>query len=171
MFCGVVCCAAIALWGCVPGGDDAADDATLAQPEITVTVPPERQTPFCAAMSELSQRLADAGDEDVTEIIIDAYSAMVDEVPAEIEADFLAVLAELQAGTDTTSGEATTTDPTVATLAPGTGTTAPFWEEGYLPDDDPALRLNEYVLFSCRDSQNNPGPPATEPSLPPVETT
>ena len=39
----------------------------------------------------------------------------------------------------------------------------PFPEEGWGPEDDPALRVNAYVDFECRGVQNNPGPPATQP--------
>ena len=35
-------------------------------------------------------------------------------------------------------------------------------DEGYLPDDDAASRLNAYIQFACRDSQNNPGPSDTD---------
>jgi hypothetical protein len=46
-----------------------------------------------------------------------------------------------------------------------------FDEEGYVPDDNPAVRLAEFVDFMCRDNINNPGPPATQPSATPVPTT
>jgi hypothetical protein len=46
-----------------------------------------------------------------------------------------------------------------------------FDEEGYRPDDDPAVRLAEFVDFACRDIINNPGPPPTQPSATPVPTT
>lgn len=61
----------------------------------------------------------------------------------------------------------TGTGVTVSTLEPPSAEEA-FDAEGYLPDDDPAIRLNEYVDFTCRDNINNPGPPATQPSATPV---
>ena len=56
-----------------------------------------------------------------------------------------------------------------STLEPPTPEEA-FTEEGYTPADDPAIRLNEYVDFACRDNINNPGPPPTQPSATPVPT-
>ena len=73
----------------------------------------------------------------------------------------------------TSPGEATFT-PTPGSATPPGSTLAPpsseeiFDEEGYVPDDDPTVRLNEYVDFACRDNINNPGPPATQPSATPV---
>jgi hypothetical protein len=36
-------------------------------------------------------------------------------------------------------------------------------DERFDRDDSPAERLNSYVSFTCRASDNNPGPPATQP--------
>jgi hypothetical protein len=67
------------------------------------------------------------------------------------------------AGNDpaTTLASADTTPPSDEQL---------FAEEGWVPDDDPAVRVNEYVEFSCRDTINNPGPPATPPDAAPPTT-
>ena len=35
-------------------------------------------------------------------------------------------------------------------------------EEEILPED-PTLRVNQYIDFTCRGNANNPGPPATQP--------
>jgi hypothetical protein len=159
-------------------GDDAQSDSTqiAAEPARTVAIPPERQSPFCEAISGLDQQLNAAGSgTDTTQMIIDAYTGMVDDVPAEIKSDFLTVLAALQAdpsGADetlpTTPETALTTPPPSAAAA---STTFPGVDEGYLPDDDAASRLNAYIQFACRDSQNNPGPSDTDPSLPPPSST
>lgn len=46
-----------------------------------------------------------------------------------------------------------------------------FLEEGYLPDETPAQRVNAYIDAACRNTQNNPGPPATQPGGVPSPTT
>lgn len=172
---GIVSTLTAALMAGCSADDDSASESTFAGlPEIrAVTVPPERRSPFCEAIFELDERLDDApADADIAAIISDAYSAMLDDVPAEIRDDFLAVLADLQTGAATADDDAAGT----TTSAAGTTGTAPAtsvedFEEGYLPDDTPALRLNSYVQFTCRDSQNNPGPPETEPLAPLPSTT
>jgi hypothetical protein len=142
--------------GCTNLGDDAGvDEATDPMPLPSVTVPPERLTSFCQAMIDLSDELETDPPADPTELILDTYLGIVDEVPAEIEDDFLAVIAALEA-----PPTPSTSDPTT-TL--GADPAEDFDAEGYLPDDEPNQRLNDYVQFACRDSQNNPGPPATQP--------
>lgn len=74
--------------------------------------------------------------------------------------------------------ESTSAPATATTVdgAVGASTTAPdaapgssvplgdaFFDEGRLPGETPAERINGYVDFVCRGNQNNPGPPATEP--------
>lgn len=151
---------------------------------VTLTIPPSRLTPFCQAMIDLSDRLETdpAGDEG--ELILDTYLSILDEVPAEIEEDFLVVIARLQRGDlpdlATTSStrpagrgpSTTTTMPDGATTDATTGSTLPDAEyEGWTPDDDPAIRVNGYVDFVCRDNLNNPGPPASAPQPPELEDT
>jgi hypothetical protein len=153
-------------------GDDAAPGTTLDDSETlrTVAVPPERQSPFCEAINALNEQLDAAGpDADTGQMIVDTYSSIVDEVPAEIRDDFLSVLAGLQADP---SGTAATTTTTVSTLPQSTtATTIEDFEEGYTPDDDAALRLNAYLASACTDTQNNPGPSPTEPAPPPLDST
>lgn len=166
---------AAAIAGGCSSDDDPPDGSAVerTEPARTVPVPPERQTPFCEAINELNVRVeeADPGT-DTREMIIDTYASIVDEVPAEIRDDFLAVLAQLQAGpTSTVATPATTASPD-STGPPSTVTTTiEDFEEGYTPDDNPALRLNAYIQFACTDSQNNPGPPETQPMTPPPPTT
>jgi hypothetical protein len=156
--------------------DDAHSDSTFAETAQvrTVAVPPERLSPFCQSIADLDERLnAAPANTDTSEIIIDAYSSMVDVVPEEIRNDFLSVLAALQADpTGATATLATTPDTAVTTPPPSvsTASTLQGFEEGYLPDDDASSRLNAYIQFTCRDSQNNPGPADTEPA-PPVSST
>ena len=165
------------LAGCSFGGGDSSSESTIAKvaPAQTVAIPPERQSPFCEGIHLLNDQLdAAAPDADTTGLILDAYSALVDVVPAEIRADFLTVMAALQAGP--VGGSAATTSPTLAsppeTSIAGTAppTTGEDFEEGYTPDADAAQRLNAYIQFACRDSQNNPGPADTQPEPPPVTT-
>jgi hypothetical protein len=159
--------------------DDTQSDSTLveSEPARTVAVPPERMSPFCEAIANLDDELnAASSDADTSQMIIDAYSSMVDVVPEEIRNDFLSVLAALQAdpsGANVTLGTtpetAVTTPPPSATPAPAT--TLEDFEEGYLPDDAASSRVNAYIQFACRDSENNPGPSDTQPSLPPPSST
>jgi hypothetical protein len=74
-------------------------------------------------------------------------------------------------GSSPSSTNAPTPDSSVpaSTIAPpAEGET--FLEEGYLPDETPAQRVNAYIDFTCRNSQNNPGPPATPPGGLPIRT-
>jgi hypothetical protein len=69
-----------------------------------------------------------------------------------------------------TAPHSTTPGPTTPgpTVAPPEGDE--LSDEGYAPGDTPAERVNSYVAFVCRDTANNPGPPATEPLLAPTTT-
>lgn len=62
------------------------------------------------------------------------------------------------------------TDPPVtdpAVTDPADGSVLPpadaGFDEGRFNSDTPSQRLNDYVTFVCRDSDNNPGPAATQP--------
>lgn len=146
------------------GSADAAG-STVA-PEISVTIPPQRLTPFCQGMIDLTDRLVEDPPDDPVAEIISVYESLVDVVPPEIEPEFLAVLARLQSGEPATTTVAATTaaPPSTTAVDPSvTEATTLFADEGYDPDEDPALRVNEYVQFACRDAVNNPGPAATQP--------
>jgi hypothetical protein len=169
--------AVLTLAGGCSSDDDTQSASTLAETGQmrTVPVPAERRSPFCQSIADLDERLAAAPpDAETSEMIIDAYSAMVDTVPEEIRTDFLSVLAALQAEPGGAAPTLATTPDTAATTPPPSArpvSTLEGFEEGYLPDDDPSSRLNAYIQFACRDSQNNPGPADTEPSLPPPSST
>jgi hypothetical protein len=125
-------------------------------PVPSVTAPAERRTPFCQAMIELSDRLETDPPDDVTALIVETYTAIADEVPDAIAGDFGAVLTALRTGTD----------PTARTTAPAASpppSSDPLSDEGFLPSDDPADQVSAWVDANCRDVQNNPGPPATQP--------
>lgn len=155
---------------------------TAIGPDLSVTIPATRLTPFCQAMIDLGTELETDPPADEGARIVEVYESIVDDVPAEIRDDFLAVLASLQTGEpvvtaapSTASTAASTTAPTTAAPS-GTATAddsgsdgstpnssvAPV-EEGYSPDDSPALRLNLWIQTNCRSTQNNPGPAATQP--------
>ena len=157
--------------------DDAQSDSTFAEtgPLRTVAVPAERLSPFCESIADLGEQLnAAPADADTSQMIIEAYSSMVELVPEEIRNDFLSVLAALQADpSGATATLATTPDTAVTTPPPSVSTASTLlgFEEGYLPDDDASSRLNAYIQFACRDSQNNPGPADTEPPPPPPSST
>jgi hypothetical protein len=167
----------LALVGGCSSDDDSQSGSTFAETGQvrTVAVPAERLSPFCESIAELDERLnAASADADTSTMIIDAYSAMVDVVPDEIRNDFLSVLAALQADPrGTTATVATTPDTAVTTPPPSASTVSTLlgFEEGYDPDTDASSRVNAYIQFACRDSQNNPGPADTEPSLPPPSST
>jgi hypothetical protein len=163
----------VALAGCVGGGGGAADggSGTGGAPIPSVTIPPERLTPFCQAMIDLADRLQTDPPDDVTGLIIATYERIAADVPIPIADDFTAVLAALQAGATVTTPSTGTAAPVTTPVSPdvtGGGSTPggsvdDFFDEGYSPGDDPATRLNTFVDFTCRDSINNPGPPATQP--------
>ncbi len=165
--------------GCVSDGPSQTDDTvevTDTTP-ISVTIPPARGTPFCTAMIDLTVTIRGDQDVDAEALIIDTYRSIESEVPAEIADDFSAVLTELETGVPAPT-LAPVAQPDVAvppvTVAPGSdattaGTTAASAAgadeatEFYFGGSTPAERVNDYVAFACRDSENNPGPPATPP--------
>jgi hypothetical protein len=160
---------ALGLTGCnsgerEPEADTTGDDA-VELPDVSVTIPLERLTPFCQAMIDLNDELIDDPPEDTRARIIEVYESIVDEVPAEIEVDFTTVLARLQAGESAITTP--TAAPFVTSVVPNSidvsDTTNPLVDEGYDPDVDPTTRLAEYVRFACTDIANNPGPSATQP--------
>ncbi len=169
--------AGLVLTGCVGDRTSDGDPAVVGDgagvPIVSVTVPPERLTPFCQAMIDLSERLETDPPDDTAALIIETYEGVGGDVPAEIAVEFAAVLDALRRGSvatvpsDSASAVTATTLPTPTTEATNGEPITPegdeFFDEGYTPDDDPARRVNAYVEFACRDSANNPGPPATAP--------
>jgi hypothetical protein len=170
--------------GCVSTGDDDTDpgvEEDPGTPAVVVSAPPERQTPFCEAMIDLSDELLSGEVDDSEALIIETYRSILDVVPEQISADFTAVLSALEAGdppqTDpplpVATTPATTTAPTEPTTpATGTGTTSEpevGVDEGFAPGTSPSERINNYVDFACRGTANNPGPPATPPLEGPVD--
>ncbi len=164
----------MSLSACVSDGPREATSEE-AEPEtvISVTVPAERLTPFCQAMIDLTERIR-SGEVDES-LIVDTYRSIVEDVPAEIGSDFRAVLAALESGgpppTDPPPDTIETVPTTLAddrpdaTGGPPTTDTAGevLVDEGFASGTSPAERINNYVTFSCRDTQNNPGPPPTQP--------
>ena len=154
-----------------PEAGTTGDDGAIA-PSLSVTIPPERMTPFCQAMIELTDEIQNDPPADVRGRIVEVYESIADDVPPEIRDDFLTVLARLQAGE--TASTVATAAPYVTSVVAGSvdpsDTTNPLVDEGYDPDDDPTTRLSEYVRFACRDNANNPGPEATQPPVPTVPT-
>lgn len=154
--------ASILVGGCVSDGertDGAESVATV--PIASVTIPPERLTPFCQAMIDLADRLETDPPDDVDALIIETYESIVDDVPEEIATEFDAVLIALRSGED--PEVPVRTSPPATASGPLTTEGDEFYEEGYLPDDNPSRRVNAYVQFACRDTANNPGPPPTQP--------
>lgn len=172
-------------------GDEPVEPAAVETPEapsISVTVPIERLTPFCQAMIDLTNDVRNADGVDAGALIIDVYRTVADDVPPEIADDFGLVLAALEAGvppptdppgttTPTTPPSATSVSTTAATATESTEAGASATtdvadtqvDEGFAPGNSPAERINSYVSFACRDAQNNPGPPATQPIVEPAD--
>ncbi len=161
---------AIALAACTPDDSPPDDPVDIAADPIpSVTIPPARLTPFCQAMIDLTDRLESDPPDDSRALIIETYEDIADQVPATIEAEFAAVLARLRGEDPPASGDTEVADLETTVPPPATDEAGEivegddFFEEGYSPDEDPALRVNAYVEFTCRDSVNNPGPPPTQP--------
>lgn len=163
--------AVMVLTACVADrSDEATDDTVADEPEISVTVPPERLSPFCEGMIELSDELRSGSVEDADALIIERYREIQPDTPLEIAADFDLVLAALEAGLPPPTDpppEVTAPPPTdPSATGDGTGpdsTAGQSVDEGFDPDSSPTDRINSYVAFQCRSTGNNPGPPATQP--------
>ena len=156
---------------CTPESEESvpADDAAATPVVPSVTPPPVRLTPFCQQMLDLDERVRELSAEETGPVIIEGYRAALPIVPPDIEVEFAAVLDALENGTIATLPPTVPQAPTPATAATSSQVTADtFFEEGYLPDDTPASRVNEYIDFACRGNQNNPGPPATPPGVSPT---
>lgn len=167
--------ALLLLVACVPN-EASTDEATIdpAVPSGTVAIPVQRLSPFCQALIDLSERLETDPPDDPEALILETYLEVADDVPAEIADDFGAVLAGLQGrplpavtpdSVPPSSTGADSTDPPVTD--PADGSVLPpadaGFDEGRFNSDTPSQRLNDYVTFVCRDSDNNPGPAATQP--------
>lgn len=175
---GVVCrvglatIALIALTSCTSfgagSGDGVSSDEAAVPASVPVSVPAERLSPFCEAMSDLSAQLANDGPDDPTQLIIDTYTDLVDDVPAGIAVDFNAILTSLQTGepiptvpepsSDTSSETSNESLSSASSIDP-----AALDEEGVLPGETPGERIQDYVAFTCLGVGNNPGPQATAP--------
>ena len=181
-----VVASAVAMAACTNvDGPDAAVSTTEPVAQVPeVTVPPTRLTPFCQAMIDLDEALPIDQTVDTRRQVLEAYRAALPVVPAEIEEQFRAVIADLDDGVTVSlpsPGELTpgttgppitlplTTDAAGPTTLPTEEELAP--EEGFTPDDDPAAQVNAYIDFACRGTVNNPGPAATVPGGPPPTTT
>jgi hypothetical protein len=168
---GLATFAAIASVGCTSfddGSGDGPSSADAITPEsVPVSVPAERSSPFCEAISELSARLANDPPDDPNQMIIDTYTELRDDVPSAIAVDFNAILTSLRTGepipsipeSATASSEtASSPSPDASVIDPGT-----LDEEGVLPGATPGERIQDYVAFTCLGVGNNPGPQATAP--------
>ena len=124
---------------------------------ITPEVPAEIANDFAAVLARLEGRPIPTVDPDDT-------TPLTDPAPAADSTD----TSEPAAAPLVTTASSDTLSPVTAPPATDAdGSPIPqdttFSDEGYAPEEDPAERLNAYVNFVCRDSQNNPGPPATQP--------
>lgn len=107
------------------GATTTASETEEVGPEITVTVPPTRMTPFCQAIIDLRDEIQNDPPADTKARIIEVYESIVDEAPAEIRDDFLSVLASLQTGEPVaTAVIVTPTAPPSASGPPGSDSAA-----------------------------------------------
>lgn len=160
----------LTLGGCTsnePSGAETSTEAADDTTPISVTIPPERTTPFCTAVNDLNDQIVTGDVTDVEALIIETYRSILPDVPIEIADDFRAVLTELETGVPAPTAPPVTqpvltpsTDPeTGDTIAEGPNATTEF----FFPATTPAQRVNEYVSFACQGAENNPGPQATAP--------
>ncbi|MEO6652374.1 MAG: hypothetical protein ABIP17_06940 [Ilumatobacteraceae bacterium] len=159
---------------CVSDGPQETDGTSTVDDTspISVTVPPTRGTPFCVAMIDLSDTILGDREVDAKALIIETYRSIASEAPSEIAGDFAAVLTELETGvtaptlppvTQPTQGRPPQNTVPGTTTGAATATVADGSSEFFFGGSTPAERVNDYVAFACRDSENNPGPPATQP--------
>lgn len=157
-------------------GDDADDASTagdeLAATDTAPTTTSARNTPFCAGMIDLSERLESADESDDTAVMIrSTYADLDDVVPAEIRSDFEAIRRTL---VDQSVGSTITSEPIPTAVATDTVATSDSsaasdvtaangdGEAASIPDT-PEERVADYVDRICRSTANNPGPPETQP--------
>ena len=148
------------------------DDGGAERPAAADVAPAEeRSTPFCSAMTDLSDRLENDPPEDVAAAILEVYRSIADEVPEVLAVDFAAVIADLE-GVDRPVATTRVPDPSVPdpsvpdqSVPDQSVPDDPLPDEGFSPDETPAGRVNAYVGFVCRGVVNNPGPPDTQPPL------
>ena len=186
------------LSGCLFDGSEspeADEDGSADVAVASVVIPTERLSPFCQAMIDLTDRFRSA-DEVTDAEIVETYRSISGDVPTEIADDFALVLQALEAGAPAPTDPPRATIQTLPAPEPppstdGSVTTGPSSsvpgstavdgevdadvdgeiDERFDRDDSPAERINSYVSFNCRDSDNNPGPPATQPLDVPPPTT
>lgn len=164
--------AVTALLAAACSSGDEASTATTSAPVVAapVTIPASRQTPFCAGMIELTADVQRDPELSIDQIV-DRYRQLLPDAPAEIAPVLSAVIDQLLARAPSSTTATTASDATVANPTAAPGQTLPEAEVlGYLPEQDPALQLNDYVQFACRATGNNPGPAPTQPNLA-VDTT
>lgn len=159
------------------GDEPAADEESVdpGLPSATVAVPPERTSEFCRELVDLTDAVRNGELDDVEAAILETYRSVGDDVPDAIADDFDLVLGALEDGgplpTDPPRPSVATTpgtEPSAATTAE-TGSTGPSEPEiGFAPADSPSERITTYVESVCRNTANNPGPPATQPGADPL---
>jgi hypothetical protein len=132
--------------GAVP---DAATDAT--EP----TAPSEIDAPWCVALLDLDRPDGPVGNE-----LADTYRSIAVTAPSGLAADLIGAAERIEAGSPVDTSVGSTDVPSAVDTLPDD-----FDAEGRPVEDDPVLRVAEYVEAVCRATGANPGPPPTEPSL------
>ena len=160
-------------------GDEPTEEATGplgsvgAVPEVPTassepTLPTEVDSPWCLALLALDQPDGPTGAD-----LAVAYRSIAATAPPGLDADLIGAADRILAGDDATEGGV---DPEGTTIVdavddggddPAATATLPeeFDAEGRPVEDDPLLRVAEYVDSMCRATGSNPGPQATAPAV------
>ncbi len=138
--------------GCTGSADEtgATEAPEVVADNLVITVDPDI-APFCDAMSTLNRKI-DAGELDLDDLAGE-YRTIVPLVPVEIRAVFDAVAD----GVASPTGTSTTIDEVVVEA-----TSDPTELDSVLALS-PNEALADYLTLTCRRSDDNPGPAATQP--------
>jgi len=134
------------------------------------TLPTEIDSPWCAALLDLDRPGGPVGAD-----LAAAYREIASTAPEGLAADLIGAADRIDTMTgtavedtvlDDAATDGTTIDDTGDVGDPTGAATLPddFDAEGRPVEEDPLLRVAEYVESVCRATGSNPGPPPTQPT-------
>lgn len=123
------------------------------------TLPSEIDAPWCVALLELDRPDGPVGDE-----LAAAYRSIAATAPSGLAADLIGVAGSIEPSPPVDTAVDTQIETGVDSPVPET-LPEDFDAEGRPVEDDPVLRVAEYIEDVCRATGSNPGPPPTEPVL------
>jgi hypothetical protein len=154
-------------------GDEPTEEATEplgsvgAVPEVPTassepTLPTEVDSPWCLALLALDQPDGPTGAD-----LAASYRSIAATAPPGLGADLIGAADRILAGDETTVVDAVIDAVDEGGDDPVATATLPeeFDAEGRPVEDDPLLRVAEYVESMCRATGSNPGPQATAPAV------